>query len=76
MKTACICCQTAAISHRFHSYLTENRRKQALQPPEKHVKSSNMNLKAAYSSWGTVDLCVDLPKLCVKVVKFCWKVVD
>ena len=26
------------------------------------MKSSNLGLKAAYSSWGTVDLCVDLPK--------------
>ena len=26
------------------------------------MKSSNLGLKAAYPSWGTVDLCVDLPK--------------
>ena len=71
MKTACICCQTAAISPRFHSYLTENRRKQASQPSEKQVKSSNRSLKAAYPSWGTVDLYVELPKWCVKMRELC-----
>ena len=68
MKTACICCQTAAISPRFHSYLTENRRKQASQPSEKQVKSSNRSLKAAYPGWGMVDLCFDLQKWCTKVL--------